>query len=160
MGVSYKKAEAILAAVEQAVEGVKVKHKPALKMQTAEQVAADKLINLDKKLKELGVPEIEKEVKALKGQLSLVAKDSPSNEAVSFAGEEGIVTFSPAAQKREINDPLQLIAMITGKFGKEAAASVLDINLGALAKVLSGAEIDAVSTIVAGSRTCKINPKQ
>ena len=153
----------VLAALDsatQALTAVAAMHKPAmLKEKTEGQIIADELIQLDLKMKELDFATITKKHKELKDKLQLIAKDSPPNEQVTFEGDLGIVTLTPAADKKVVKDPLVLVQSLLEKFGPEATETVITIGLTALGKILSGAEIDAVTVTEPGSRTCKINPK-
>lgn len=137
----------------------KSKHKPKLAEHTEEELMADELIQLDNKLRELEVPQIQAKIKTIKDALQLVAKDFPPEQPVSFTGENGTVTLTPCAQGSVVSNPYDLFQMLVSKFGKDVATSVITFNKTALAKVLSGGEIAQYSTDAPGARTCKINSK-
>ena len=103
------------------------------------------------------------EVKTLVSRMEEVRKSlvAYANEMMDakkpaiFASPKGEVEFSARGVKNEIPNPLALVQELLEKFGPEVTASVVDIALTPLRKLLSEFELKKHLVEEPGSRTIK-----
>lgn len=113
-------------------------------------------IELYKKYDYFEVKAMLKRMEEIKKQLQTVANETMDKDKPAvFTSKAGEVEFSERGKKTEVPDPLGLIQMLLSKFGVDVAASVVDIALTPLRKVLSEFEMKAHTKEEPGSRTLK-----
>jgi hypothetical protein len=103
------------------------------------------------------------EVKALvarmdevRKQLVAIANDTmDATKPAIFACQQGEVEFSVRGTKTEIPNPLILLRDLLDKFGPDVTASLVDIALTPLRKVLSEAELKKYLKEEPGGRTLR-----
>lgn len=122
--------------------------------QSASEMLADELLILDAKLKTMGVPDIEKRMKEIKGELQSIAAGSlESYVGWVINAQHGDVTVSACKKMTEVSDPDGLIAYIEKKVGHEAVQAVVEFAITKLRKILGETEIAKFAKEVPGSRT-------
>lgn len=113
-------------------------------------------IELYKKFDYFEVKALVKRMDEIRKILQGVANDTMDGKKPAiFSCPEGEVEFSPRQTATEIPDPLSLVQELLTKFGPEVAASVVDIAITPLRKLLSELELKAFVNEVPGGRIIK-----
>jgi hypothetical protein len=113
-------------------------------------------IELWKKFDYFEVKALVKRMDEIRKVLQTVANDTMDGKKPAvFACPEGEVEFSPRQTATEVPDPLGLVQNLLTKFGPEATASVVDIAITPLRKLLSELELKAFVHEVPGGRIIK-----
>ena len=133
------------------------KTEQALVSKTHSQTLAEELILLQRKLLAAEVPEITKRMDTIKKELQSIAAAAISPYDVWVIDcDTGKVQLSACKHMTAIADKDGVLKYIEDKVGKDALASVIQINLTDLKKVLSENEIAKFVTDTPGSRTTTI----
>jgi hypothetical protein len=113
-------------------------------------------ISLYEKFEYFEVKTLVKRMDEIRKQLVAIANETlEDKQPAIFACSQGEVEFSERGTKAEVPDPLGLIEALQQKFGVEVAASVVDIAITPLRKLLSEFELKQHLTDVPGVRTLK-----
>lgn len=108
----------------------------------------DKMAGIQKELDDLGITDLLKEQDAIKKTLSAYAKEFDPDEAVTFAGKVGRVTFSKAPTNRTVVKLRELNETL----GDKAFYQVAKVTVSTLKKWLPDREIEAFCEESYGSR--------
>jgi hypothetical protein len=113
-------------------------------------------ISLYQKFEYFEVKTLVKRMEDIRKQLVTVANETMDDKKPAvFSCAEGEVVFSERGTKAEVQDPLALTHTLLEKFGPEVTATVVDIAITPLRKLLSEFELKQHLTDVPGVRTLK-----
>jgi hypothetical protein len=113
-------------------------------------------IELHQKFEYFEVKTLVKRMEDIRKQLVVIANETmDAKKPAIFASPQGEIEFSPRGTITEIPNPLLLVQELLKKFGPEVTASVVDIALTPLRKLLSEFELKKHLKELPGGRTLK-----
>lgn len=143
----------VLPVIEPVVQPQKVLVQPP---ESEVEALATEYIELHRKFVYFEVKTMVKRMDDIRKQLQSIANETmDANKPAIFACPQGEIQFSERGKSTDVPHPLELLHDLLAKFGPEVTASVVDIAITPLRKLLSEAELKKYLTEQPGGRTLK-----
>ena len=138
------------------VEPAKVFVQPQSEMSSSIEALTMEYLELHKKFVYFEVKTMIKRMDDIRKQLQSIANETmDENKPAIFKSPEGEMEFSERGKVSEVPDPLNLIDALVMKFGTDVAATVVDIAITPLRKILTDYELKQHLVEKPGGRTLR-----